>query len=131
MTARGASALLIAALVGGCLRPSEDRAQAYLRVGRASAHGVTVAVIDGLAAVRALDATRLSLRARALALDIELSIAAGAPDVWAAYRPLGVPSYISGGAASTREALVEVERHYLAVDVNTRGIQRVSRVIVP
>lgn len=58
---RFAAVLLATLLVGSCLRPSEDRAERDQSVGQAASDGLSVDVEQGLAAVRALSPTQLTL----------------------------------------------------------------------
>src|SRR5688572_25099651 len=67
-------------LLAACdpLRVAEDRARRDLEVGRASAGGVTLAVTDGLAAVRVAEPGRFVLWSQAPSLDVALDAEAGA-----------------------------------------------------
>lgn len=64
--------------LAGCLEVADGRARRDARVGQASAAGATVAVGEGLAAVRELSAGRVRLWAQAPALDVALTLPAGA-----------------------------------------------------
>jgi predicted phosphodiesterase len=77
---RGVSLLVV--LAGGCLDATEDRVHRDERVGQATTAGASVVVDRGLASVRALSPGELTLWGQAPALDLDLSIDAGAPDVW-------------------------------------------------
>jgi 3',5'-cyclic-AMP phosphodiesterase len=55
-----------------CVRPTEERAERDLEIGRASGGGLTVRVSDGLAAVRGLSAGRLTLWSSAPGWELEL-----------------------------------------------------------
>jgi len=61
----------------GCTRPSEERAHQDMQVGRAAVEALDVAVADGLAVIRALDAENISLWASAP--RIELSVRFNTP----------------------------------------------------
>jgi 3',5'-cyclic-AMP phosphodiesterase len=56
-----------------CVRPTEQRAERDLEIGRASSGGLSVRVSDGLAAVRALGSDRLTLWSSAPGWDLELT----------------------------------------------------------
>jgi Icc protein len=56
-----------------CVRPTEERAERDLEIGRASASGLAVRVSGGLAAVRGLSADRLTLWSSAPGWDLELT----------------------------------------------------------
>lgn len=57
-----------------CLRPSEDRAERDLEIGRAEREGLTVTVADGLAAVRSLTPDGLVLWGSAPGFQVQLSL---------------------------------------------------------
>lgn len=67
--------VLVAALLlaPSCLRPSEERAEADLEVGRAAQGALSVQVDDGLAAVRSLDDDALVLWGSAPSFAFELT----------------------------------------------------------
>ena len=70
------SVVLLAAglwLVSACARPAEERVEQDGNVGRASSETLAVHVKDGLAAVRALDATRVVLWGSAPSYELELT----------------------------------------------------------
>ena len=69
-----------ACLALSCLRPTEDRVGRDLAVGQADAEGVSVQVKDGLAAVRSLSATQLTLWGSAPGFELSLG-AEGARDL--------------------------------------------------
>lgn len=74
------SALLVTALcASGCLRPSEERARRDEEVGQAEAEGVTLAVVDGLAAVYALERERAELWANAPSLRVDVAFGEAPP----------------------------------------------------
>ncbi|MFP2932604.1 hypothetical protein ACLESO_47155 [Pyxidicoccus sp. 3LG] len=50
----GATGVVVALLLGGCMRPAENRAVRDSKVGRADSGGMSLQVEDGLAAVRSL-----------------------------------------------------------------------------
>jgi Icc protein len=79
---RSALLLVAPAAAVACLRPSQDRAERDLEVGRAEAAGLLVEVAEGLAAVRDLSSGYLSLWAGAPSLDITLRRDAAAPADW-------------------------------------------------
>jgi predicted phosphodiesterase len=56
-----------------CVRPTEQRAERDLEIGRASSGGLSVRVSGGLAAVRGLAADRLTLWSGAPGWDLELT----------------------------------------------------------
>jgi 3',5'-cyclic-AMP phosphodiesterase len=64
----------------GCLRPSEERVQQDLAVGRAEAPGISVQVDAGQAAVRELLRTRLTLWASAPRFSLGLSWQGAPPE---------------------------------------------------
>ena len=66
------SAWVLAVLVAGCLRPSEERAEQDLEVGHESAAGLRIDVSDGLGAVRSVEPGGLRLWASAPTLTITL-----------------------------------------------------------
>jgi Icc protein len=65
--------LMTPGLLGGCLRPSEDRARRDERVGLAELDGFRVQVVDGHAAVRELEQNRVLLWESAPTLELELA----------------------------------------------------------
>ena len=68
-----------ALLLSSCILPAAERVELDRKVGRAEADGVSVAVADGLAAVRAFDGERLELWAQAPDLRVQLTLPAGEP----------------------------------------------------
>lgn len=64
---------IAAGLLGGCLRPSEDRARRDEQVGVAERGGFHVQVAEGHAAVRELEQNRVLLWESAPTLDVALS----------------------------------------------------------
>jgi 3',5'-cyclic-AMP phosphodiesterase len=62
-----------ALVVIACVRPTEERAERDLEIGRASRDGVTVRVSGGLAAVRRFAGDRLTLWSSAPGWDLELT----------------------------------------------------------
>jgi 3',5'-cyclic-AMP phosphodiesterase len=79
---RAAAALALTAVLGGCFRPGEQRAELDEKVGFASAGGVNFHVVEGLAAVRAIEAGALGLWAQAPVLSIEVASSAQATTGW-------------------------------------------------
>jgi predicted phosphodiesterase len=73
---------LVTLLLSGCLRLGEERAMADLEVGLGSAGGVSVAVDEGRAHVRAIADGSLTLWAQAPVLDLTLDVAPGATRDW-------------------------------------------------
>jgi 3',5'-cyclic-AMP phosphodiesterase len=71
-------ALVAVLLLGGCLRPSEERAERDLEVGHATIGGVSFAVEGGLAAVRRSAPGELELWASAPCFAIDVTSAAAA-----------------------------------------------------
>ncbi|MBK8996561.1 MAG: metallophosphoesterase [Myxococcales bacterium] len=69
-------------LAGGCVRPTEERAERDLEVGKAEGHGLRLEVSDGLAAVRRLDAGELVLWSSAPAWQLTLDTEPSAPADW-------------------------------------------------
>jgi predicted phosphodiesterase len=65
-----------ALLLLACLRPTEDRVERDLGVGQSQHDGLSIAVDDGLAAVRAIDASSLVLWGSAPSFRISLTPAA-------------------------------------------------------
>ncbi len=67
----------VAALLwgAGCVEVAEERANNEDRIGRRAAHGLTVRVDEGLAAVRALEHGRVELWAQAPTLTVRLTAA--------------------------------------------------------
>jgi hypothetical protein len=78
MRIRWLACVCLVGLAAGCLDVADGRARRDERVGRASYGGATVAVADGLAAVRELGAAGVRLWAQAPALDVQLTLPAGA-----------------------------------------------------
>lgn len=77
-----------------CTRPAEERAHQDMQVGHATTEAVAVDVAGGLAAVRALDATRLELWANAPRIELGLRFDAPPPEsLW-----LEVDNCIAGAA---------------------------------
>ena len=72
--------LAVLVFAASCLRPSEERAERDLEVGIATESGVSVVVEDGLAAVRALDANKLTLWGSAPAFAVELALQSAQTD---------------------------------------------------
>ncbi len=70
------------ALAGGCVRPTEERAERDLEVGKAEGHGLRLQVSDGLAAVRRLDAGEVVLWSSAPAWQLTLNTEPSAPSEW-------------------------------------------------
>jgi Icc protein len=62
-----------------CLLPADERVELDRKVGRAEANGVSVEVAEGLAGVRAFDASRLELWGQAPALDLTFDSASARP----------------------------------------------------
>ena len=101
----------IAAL--GCLHPASERASLDERAGRADADGVAVEVVAGLAAVRALDVSRLELWAQAPSLALTLSV----PEPAAGFR-IDVANCAPGTQGATRSTSVRM-RHASAGGAGT------------
>lgn len=74
--------LSLAVVLLGCFRPSEQRAQRDLEVGKASGAGASVVVEHGLAAVRGLTPGTIVLWGSAPTLLSDVRIEAGAPTTW-------------------------------------------------
>ncbi|MBP6628505.1 MAG: metallophosphoesterase [Kofleriaceae bacterium] len=76
---RGTSAIVATTVViaagAGCTQPGADRAAAELAVGQAAAAGWTVAIDDGLGAVRRLDPAVLEVWAGAPTIELTLGAA--------------------------------------------------------
>src|SRR5690606_602251 len=66
-------------LLSGCVLPAEERVSLDRKVGRAEAAELSVEVLDGLAAVRSLDETRLELWAQAPTLTLQVEGASSEP----------------------------------------------------
>ncbi|MCC6898168.1 MAG: metallophosphoesterase [Polyangiaceae bacterium] len=69
-------------LAGGCVRASQERAERDLEVGKHSAHGLSIDVTQGLAAVRHVAPGELTLWSSAPAWTVTLTTAASAPTSW-------------------------------------------------
>jgi len=76
---RAAALAAATAILGGCLRPGEERARLDDAVGSASTAGLTVDVVSGLAAVRDIDRARVELWAQAPTLAIALEATESGP----------------------------------------------------
>jgi len=75
--------MLLALLpLAGCMRPAEGRALKDLEIGRAEGGGLSVVVVDGLAAVRAVESGALTLWGNAPAFQVRATAAAGASEWW-------------------------------------------------
>ena len=74
--------LALVALLAGCTRLAEDRAQSDLEIGRGEAGGVTVDVDEGRAHIRSIEPGAMTLWAQAPELAITLEVAAGASRDW-------------------------------------------------
>lgn len=70
------------AFAGGCVRPTEERAERDLEIGKAEGHGLRLEVSAGLAAVRRLDAGELQLWSSAPAWKLEIETEPGAETRW-------------------------------------------------
>jgi Icc protein len=73
--------LALIALVA-CTHPAEERAKEELAVGTAATNGVTVEVVDGLAAIRELAGNRLELWCTAPDVTVNLTLDASAAGTW-------------------------------------------------
>lgn len=72
--------LALAVALAACNRPSEERALAEDEVGHAAAHGATIDVADGLAAIRTLEPGRIGLWASAPVFEFTIDL--DAPGTW-------------------------------------------------
>lgn len=70
------------AWAGGCVRPTEERAERDLEVGKAKAHGLALEVSGGHAAVRRLEPGELVLWSSAPAWTLTLDAAPDAAKEW-------------------------------------------------
>lgn len=70
------------ALSGGCLRPTQERAERDLEVGKAKKHGIEVVVTDGLAAVRELQPGKLQLWSSAPAWEMDVITSESVAPTW-------------------------------------------------
>ena len=84
MMIRTRAALVLAtSLVSvACLRPTEQRAERDLEVGKTQVSGARFVVSDGLAAVRQASESKLVLWSSAPAYTLRAELSAGAPTTW-------------------------------------------------
>lgn len=71
-----------ALLVVGCLRPAEEQVELDRSVGKAEGEAGRVVVADGLARIERFAPGALELWVGAPAIDVELTVAEGAPTTW-------------------------------------------------
>ncbi len=102
---------MAALVVTGCgMRPAENRAVVDSKVGQAQQGGLTLAVADGLAAVRELAPGTLVLWGNAPAFSVRVEVGADAPSDWMVTVRNAMPDAVlvvqeEGGAALTPEPL--------------------------
>ena len=95
----------VALLLLSCLRPSEERTEADLEVGRASHDAVTINVADGLAAVRELGRENIVLWASAPAWSFTLDHPGSTGDTVDLEIQNAMPDGVLDGVGATIEEL--------------------------
>jgi len=99
--------VLLTAIVGACVRPGEDRAQAELDIGNAQLADATVHIEGGLAQIRAFTDYHLELWSQSPVLEIDLNLTSTAAGVWSLVLRNTMPDAlltVDGAAALTRAA---------------------------
>lgn len=95
------------ALAGGCVRPTEERAERDLEVGKAEGHGLRLQVSDGLAAVRRLEAGELVLWSSAPAWQLTLDTEPSAATEWTISLENVLPDVQLSGEGNVQVELLE------------------------
>lgn len=113
MRRAGATGLMVALLMAGCMRPAENRAVRDSRVGQAEGGGLSLVVEDGLAAVRSLAQGELVLWGNAPAFTARATLGTDAPASWLVTVRNAMPdaelvAEVEGGELLAVEALPHV-----------------------
>jgi len=103
---------------GGCVRVSQERAERDLEVGKHSAHGISIDVAHGLAAVRHVAPGEITLWSSAPAWTVTLTTAATAPTSWRVSLQNVLPdAELVGGVPVSQVAAQPITRKQFQVEL--------------
>jgi predicted phosphodiesterase len=127
---------VLALLMAGCMRPAENRAVRDSKVGRAEGHGLSLAVEDGLAAVRSVGAGELVLWGNAPAFIARVTLSADSRSSWVVTVRNAMPgaelvAEVEGGELLAVEALPHVVPTVKVWRVELRPGAQVKLTVAP